>query len=240
MHEKSKCIVLHTIPYKDSVAIVHLFSEKLGRIACFLSISRSKKSAVKANLFQPLSILELEIYVKGSKEIYQIKEAKTAFPLIQIYTNPIKSALAMFTAEFLFRIVREQEQNASLYQFIETSIHILELSDKGIANFHLVFLLKFTAYLGFYPHESDAENDRYFDLLNGVFVAQVPIHSHYLKPDQTLAMAKLLRINYENMGAFAYNRQQRHEIITQILDYYRLHLTSFPVIKSLDVLKLLF
>lgn len=238
--EKSKCIVLHTIQYKDSTSIVHLYSENTGRIACFLPTSRSKKSAVKANLFQPLSILDLEIHVKQGKEIHQIKEARTAFPLIHIYTNPIKSSIAMFVAEFLFRIIREHEQNAPLFRFIESSIHILELSEKGIANFHLVFLLKFTSYLGFYPLDINPEGNNYFDLQNGIFVPQKPLHGHYLNQEQTAGLGKLLRINYETMDRFAYNRQQRQEIVAEILDYYRLHLNAFPAIKSLDVLKMLF
>lgn len=238
--EKSKCVVLQTIAYKDNTAIVHLYSEKLGRTACFLSTSRSKKAGVKSNLFQPLSILELEIQVKTGKDIHQIKEAKTAYPLIQIYTSPIKSAIAMFVAEFLYRIIREHEQNKPLFGFIENSIHILELSEKGIANFHLVFLLRFTAYLGFFPDETKANNNGYFDLQNGIFAAHKPQHSHYLNLDQSAALANLLRINFENMSRFNYNRTQRHEIIAEILAYYRLHLNDFPAIKSLDVLKMLF
>lgn len=240
MHEKSKCIVLHTILYKDSASIVHLYSEKMGRIACYLSTSRSKKSAVKSNLFQPLSILELEIATKPGKEIHQIKEARTAFPLIHIYTHPVKSAIAMFVAELLFRIIREHEQNIPLYDFIENSIHILEWSERGIANFHLVFLLRFTAYMGFAPNEERHEGANFFDLQNGIFVGLRPQHSHYLNPNQTDALANLMRITYENMARFNYNREQRQEIISEILDYYRLHLNAFPAIKSLDVLKMLF
>jgi len=240
MHEKTRCIVLHTIQYKDNASIVHLYSENLGRIACYLPTSRGRKAGVKANLFQPLSILDLEIHTKQGKEIHQIKEAKTAFPLIHIYTHPIKSAIALFVAEFLFRIIREQEQNTPLYQFIENSVHILEWSEKGIANFHLVFVLKFTAYLGFYPHEVNAQSNNYFDLQNGIFLNEKPLHNNFLNRQQTEALANLLRINYENMSHFAYNRQQRQEIIGEILDYYRLHLNSFPAIKSLDVLKMLF
>lgn len=195
---------------------------------------------MKATLFQPLSILELEIHAKPGKEIHQIKEAKTAMPLIHIYTHPVKSAIALFVAEFLFRIIHEREQNTPLYQFIENSIHILEWSEKGIANFHLVFLLRFTAYLGFFPDINRTDGENYFDLQNGIFVRQRPLHSHYLNTAQTEGLAILLRINFENMARFTYNREQRQEIIAEILDYYRLHLNSFPAIKSLDVLKMLF
>lgn len=240
MDEKSKCIVLNTVAYKDNASIVHLYSEKLGRISCFLNTTRSKKATVKASLFQPLSILELEIHIKSGKEIHQIKEAKTAIPLFHIYTHPIKSALAMFIAEFLFRFIREQERNTPLFDFIESSIHILEWKESAIGNFHLVFLLRFTNFLGLFPHDASYRNKYFFDLQNGIFIPQKPLHGHYLQQEQSEALSKLLRINFENMHYFRYNKEQRNEIINEILHYYRLHLSDFQAIKSLDILKTLF
>lgn len=240
MVEKTKSIVLHTIQYKDNMSIVHLYTEKVGRLACFLPASRGKKSLIKSNLFQPLSILELEIDHKSGKEIQRIKEAKVAYPLNQIQCHPVKSAIALFMAEFLFRVIREHEENQPLYQFLENAVRILELSEKGIANFHLAFLIKFTAYLGFYPNEDNCSENLFFDSLNGIFVAQRPLHNHYLNPAQSRTLVKLLGMNFENMDQFTFNRTERQEIIAQILDYYRLHLSSFPSIKSLDVLKMLF
>jgi DNA repair protein RecO (recombination protein O) len=43
-------------------------------------------------------------------------------------------------------------------------------------------------------------------------------------------------MNYENMQRFRFSGNQRKDIINRILEYYRLHLTNFPEIKSLDVL----
>lgn len=240
MDEKTKCIVLNTVAYKDNASIVHLYSEQLGRISCFLNNSRNKKSSVKNSLFQPLSILELDIKLKQGKEIHQIKEAKTALPLFHIYTHPIKSALAIFIAEFLYRFIREQEQNTTLFAFIESSIHVLEWKEIGFSNFHLVFLMRFTNFLGLYPHDAKYVEESYFDLQNGIFVKQKPLHGHYLQREQSNALHYLFRINYENMVYFGYNKNQRNEIIEEILHYYQLHLSDYQHIKSLDVLKSLF
>jgi DNA repair protein RecO (recombination protein O) len=61
-----------------------------------------------------------------------------------------------------------------------------------------------------------------------------------LTPGDAQGFAVLLRINFENMSAFRYDRRQRQRILRQTLDYYRLHLSDFPAIKSLDVLQELF
>lgn len=239
MVEKTKSIVLYTIQYKDSMSIVHLYTEEIGRMVCFLPVSKSKKSLIKSNMFQPLAILDLEIEYKSGKEIHRLKEAKIAFPLNQIPYHPVKSAIALFIAELLYRVIGEHEQNQSLYRFVENAVRILELSDQGIANFHIVFLMKLTAYLGFYPNE-DNRGGGIFDMVNGIFVTSKPLHNHCLSVEQSKVFGDLLRMNFENMGEYIFNRYERQDVIAVLLDYYRLHLTSFPVIKSLDVLKMLF
>jgi len=238
--QKNRCIVLHTIQYKDNLSIVHLYSENSGRISCFLPISRGKKASVKSNLFQPFSVINLILTRKPNHEIYTIKEAQIAFPITEIPYHPAKSAIALFLTEVLFRGIREHEQNTSLYQFLENSIRILDLCESGYANFHIVFLIKLTAYIGFYPNDEFATEKRYFDMLNGVFVVTQPLHNHYLNKQNSEIFAMLLRINYENMVKFNFNKHERGQIIELILEYYSLHLNTFSSIKSLDVLKMLF
>ena len=53
--------MLHAIKYNDNSLIVHLYSEEHGRMAAWVRIPKSHKSKVKSVLFQPLSLLELDI-----------------------------------------------------------------------------------------------------------------------------------------------------------------------------------
>ncbi len=238
--QNSRCIVLHTIQYKDNLSIVHLYSENSGRISCFLPISRGKKASIKSNLFQPFSVINLNLQRKPNNEIYTIKEAQIAFPITEIPYHPIKSAIALFLAEVLYRGIREHEENSPLFIFLENSIRILDLCENGYANFHIVFLIKLTAYIGFFPNNEFATENRYFDMLNGVFVVSQPLHNHYLNKQNSVTFANLLRMNYENMAKFNFNKTERGQIIELILEYYTLHLHSFSTIKSLDILKMLF
>ena len=47
------------------------------------------------------------------------------------------------------------------------SIHLLEYADKGIANFHMVFLLGLLHHLGVFPNMESHRVGYYFDMLNG-------------------------------------------------------------------------
>lgn len=240
MTEKTNSIVLHTIPYKDSMSIVHLFTEKKGKLACFLPVSKSKKSLIKSNMFQPLATLELEIDINSKKDIHRIKEAKIHFPLNQLLFHPIKLTLAQFIAEFINKTIHESEENQGLYRFFEHAIQILDLSDKSMANFHLVFLIKLTAYLGFYPNAENYSDNSCFDLVNGVYTLNKPFHNHYLNSSESRMLNDLLNLSFENLHEYRLSRSERQDILSFILDYYRLHLAGFTEIKSLEVLKMLF
>lgn len=55
MLQKTVGIVLHTLKYNDTSNIVDIYTRENGRASFLVSVSRSRKSAVKTVLFQPLS-----------------------------------------------------------------------------------------------------------------------------------------------------------------------------------------
>ena len=207
---KTRGIVLHSIPYKDTSAIIYMYTEAFGRASYIVSRRRSKKSPLAKSLFIPLSVLDLEVEHLNKREIHRIKEARVCLPLQEILCDPVKNVLALF------------------------------LTDKGIANFHLVFLLQLLHYLGIFPNTEERRTGTYFDMLNSIFTSEQPNHSHFLGKEDTEVFIRLLKMSYENMSLYAFSRQERVRIIRKILEYYHLHLPDFAEIKSLAVLQSLF
>ncbi|MEG0646765.1 MAG: DNA repair protein RecO C-terminal domain-containing protein, partial [Bacteroides sp.] len=114
-------------------------------------------------------------------------------------------------------------------------------SDEGFANFHLVFLMRFSRFLGLYPNLDDYHEGDYFDMLNAGFVSTRPqLHSSFIEPDESKRLIALMRMNYETMHLFTMNRAERARCLVILNEYYRLHLPDFPVLKSLSVLQELF
>lgn len=240
MLSKTRGIVLHSIPYNDKYAIVYLYTENFGRASYMIGRNGGKKSRVSKALFMPLSILEMEVDHLPKREIQRIKESKVCFPLSEICTDPVKNILALFVAEILYRVVKETEPDPRLFDYLYQSIHLLENTTQGIANYHLVFLLGLLRYLGVFPHIETQQEGYYFDMLNGVFIPKIPMHKHFLNKEESVVFARLLRISYENMSLYSFSRQDRVNIINRILEYYRLHLPEFPEIKSITVMQSLF
>lgn len=237
---KTRGIVLHSIPYNDKYSIVYMYTEAYGRVSYMVSRSRSKKSPVSKAFFIPLSVVEMEVEHLNKRDIHKIRESKLCYAQTELFCNPVKNVLALFLAEVLFRVVKDTEPDARLFEYLYKSIYLLEHQEEGLANFHLVFLLGLLHYLGVFPNTDTYIPGYYFDMLNGTFVDRVPMHRHSLNREESAIFARLFRISYENMSLYSFSRQDRVNIIGRILEYYRLHLPEFPEIKSVSVMQTLF
>lgn len=237
---KTKGIVLNTINYNDKYVLVHILTELYGRVVYMVSKSKSKSSKVPKTLFSLFAVLDLEVDHHASREIQRINEARISFYLHDIAGNISKTSMIFFLSEFLSRVLRDVSDSKQLFAFLNHSIQILEMTENSVSNFHLVFMLKLSHFLGFYPNLEDYKEHSFFDMINGEYITRQPLHNHYLNLHDSRYLAQLSRMNYENMHHFVFSRNDRINIVNKILDYYKLHLYDFPTLKSLEVLHELF
>lgn len=241
MLQKTQGIVLRTVKYKDASWIADVYTDVAGRVSFLVPVPRSRKASVKAVLFQPLALVELEADFRANASIYKIKEAKSWHPFTTLPYDPYKSAIALFLSEFLCRAIRAEDDNRALFAYLQHSIVWLDECRTGFANFHLVFLMRLSRFLGLYPNLEGYSSGCYFDLLNACFTTLRPVgHSHYIGPAEAARLTTLMRMNYDTMHLFAMSRVERMRCLSVIEQYYRLHLPDFPELKSLEVLKELF
>lgn len=233
-------VVLQIGKYNDTFSIVHIYTREFGRMAYLLPKKTSKKSKLKSSLFFPLSVLELQVEHLPLREIQRLKEAEISFPQHDMCTDATKLSLTFFLSEFLARILREAEKNEWLYDYITHSIQVLEVSQKGLSNFHLTFLMGCNRFLGIMPQVENYRTGCYFDMIHSEYSTYLPHHSHYLNQAQSAYLSTFRRINFGNMHLFRLSRDNRNLIVNLLLDYYRLHVYDFATIKSLDVLRELF
>ena len=241
MLQKTTGIVLHTLKYNDTSIIVDMYTALQGRCSFMVSIPRSRKASVKSVLFQPLAVVEFEADFRTKGGITRIKDAKVAQPFTSFPYDPFKSAIALFLAEFLYRALREETENRPLFTYLIHSLTWFDECRGGFANFHLVFLMRLSRFLGLYPNLEDYQPGDYFDLQSGCFVSLPPqLHTSYLNPEESARISTLMRMNYDTMHLFGMNRMQRDRFLTIMIDYYRLPVHDFLEFKSLEILKSLF
>lgn len=240
MLHKTRGIVLHSLNYSDKYKIVHIYTEEFGRVPYLVARSKGKKTRASSALFHPFAVLDLEVEHHNLREIQRVREARSELVLGSIPFDPIKIPLTIFLAEFMYKVVKEEQANRPLFEFVCQSIEVLDLTDASPANFHLAFMMRLTYFLGFYPNEESYLPGMFFDMQAGVFVRYKPNHPFFLPPDESRLFRLLLRMNYGNMQAFAFSRQDRIDIIHRILDYYKVHFSTLTELKSLEILQSLF
>ncbi len=237
---KTKGIVLHHIKYRESGIIAHVFLRDIGRQSLLIQGIRGKNSRGKLTLFQPLYILDLEIYYKPQKTLHRIKEVKNFMPYLSIPHNIIKTSISLFLSEILYHCLKSEEKEPDLFDFLINSFQILDHSNSGIPNFHLVFLLKLSRFLGFYPNLSGLDNPFCFDLKNGIFRISPPNHPFYLSQTHTKILKTLLELNYEQLKDFFISNKVRGEMLANIIDYYKFQEQTVSEIKSIEILREVF
>ena len=152
MLDSTRAVVLHTLPYSDRYLIVHTYTESFGRVSFLTARTRGKRTLVPISLFRPMAVVDLVTDQQSKRELQRIHEAKLSFPQLRISSDPVKSAIGLFLSEVLFRTLRTSESDPQLFAFLYDSIELLDEVEMGVANFHIVFLLRLLHYQCLCPH----------------------------------------------------------------------------------------
>lgn len=237
MLHKTVGIVLQTTKYSDTSIIVNMYTQHFGLQSYMISGARSKKSKSKATLFQPLALVDMEVINSEKSTLHRISEISVHYHYTQIPFNIIKSTVAIFLNELLARSLKESHPDEDMFEFIKNSLQILDLSQDSTANFHLCFMIQLSRYLGFYPQGVFGENASVFDLQEGKFVNYTPQHPHYLHAKQSSLFYALMTVGYDSVHLLSFDRTERKQLLQAMILYYQLHISSFGVLKSLEVLE---
>lgn len=234
----TKAIVISKLKYRDNDLIVKCYTEHFGVQSYLLrGVLKSKKGKLRTAYFQLLSQLEIIINYRQKRSLQSLNEVKPLTIYNSIHSNVSKSAIAMFLAEVLSTILKEEENNESLYSYLETTLLWLDANDE-VSNFHLLFLLNLSKYLGFYPDLSNSGMD-FFNLEDGKFQARKT--SLYCTTGDELNLFKqLLGTNFDALNTIKINSTRKQEFLNMILLYFELHLGSLKKPKSLQVLNQVF
>ena len=143
-------------------------------------------------------------------------------------------------AEILYRCLKEEVANKQLYDFIESSIEYFDLLETASADFHIIFIVKLSRYLGFYPSPRDNLNDLVFDIKEGIYKDHIPTHFDYIDINNSKLLDEILNTNYENLKGLNLNRIKRNDLLEAILRFYSFHIDGIINLKSFSILRELF
>ncbi len=237
MLHKTSGIILHTTKYSETSLIVKIISPDFGVKSYIVNGGRSKKSKFKASIFQPLALVEMVVSNTDKGTLQRISEINILYAYSDIPYNIIKSSIALFLNEILYKAIKEQHSDDNLFEYIKNSLQLLDLKLDNCANFHVFFMVQLSRYLGFFPEGNYSKTTPVFDLQEGRFVAYLPSHPNYLNEMQGSLLSELIDADYDTIHQLVIDKTQRKLILQLLIKYYQLHIVSFGEIKSLEVLE---
>ncbi|SFZ89866.1 DNA replication and repair protein RecO [Flaviramulus basaltis] len=234
----TNAIVLSKLKYKDNDLIVKCYTEQLGVLSFLLrGVLKNRKGATKVAYFQLLSQLQIMLVYKENRSLQAIKETKLNNIYASLHSNVLKSSIVMFLSEVLSNTLKEEEQNDALYSYLENTLLWLD-SQQEYSNFHLLFLLKLTKYLGFYPDTTQMEFP-FFNLNEGKFELK-PSDRYSVSGENLTLLKTLLGTTFDALPNVRINAKQRQAFLSMILLYFELHLGNFKTPKSLQIFNQVF
>lgn len=221
MKQTDNGILLHRISYSETSYIVTFYTENSG-IQKFIFQGGKKKT----NTIFPLNCCEIIFYKRNDSELGKLTQADSNFPLIDIYTNPVKSSIAFFLVDILKQTLQTNETEPRLYSFLVKEIQYLN-SSQNVANFPIHFLAKFTEYIGISPELT--LNPRYFSMTEGEFHSDIRLGELAIEGELCQHLLHL----FEGQDP---PKQYRTELLETLLHYYKIHSPKFDVSNSLQII----
>lgn len=238
MQTTTKAIVLSSLKYGDTSLIVRAFTESDGLKSYLLKgVLSSKKGKVKPAYFLPLMQLEIVANHRNKGTLESIREVKVASPYRTLHTDILKNSVVLFLAEMLGSSIHEQEQDQELFNYLEHALQWLD-GNALSPNFHILFLLNLTKYLGFYP-DTSRQDAPFFDLQEGEFCA-APSLNPLIQDENLMNFKRLLGMKFDALQTVQLTKSNRRELLKTVILYFRLHVHGFREPKSLAVLNAVF
>ena len=116
---KTRAIILRTVKYGETSLVVTAFTELFGLQTYLVNgVRTAKKSGLKASLYQPASVVDMEVYHNERNTMHRIKECNRAHVFNNILTDVVKNSVALFLMELLYKLLKQPEQNSDLFSVL--------------------------------------------------------------------------------------------------------------------------
>lgn len=237
--EKIIGIVLSVVRHSDRHNLVSLYTPTRGRITFISAAGASGKSgrARQARLM-PLSVVSADVRFRAGRELQKLGSIAPERVWHSIYSNPAKTGIALFIAEFLNRLLRESAPDPATWSYLLHSLEAFDAAAGAAPNFHIALLVGLLPHAGIMPDVVGAKIPEAFtfDMRGGTFSPDAPLHRDIVAWPESAFIPVLARITTRNMARFRLTGAMRRRILAALVHYYAVHLPGVAGLRSADIL----
>lgn len=237
----TKGIVLRAVKYGETSLILTVYTDLFGTQSYLVNGIRtsSKQGNNKAAFFQPASLLELVVYHNEFKNLQRIREYRWSHIYRHLFFDVRKNCVALFMIELLQKTLKQPDPHPELFAFIEDAfMHLDDANDTVVANFPLFFCTQLMGFFGFRISDDHDSAHPIFDLAEGAFVKDLPLHSHYIGEPASSIFSQLLKVMHPSeLDELSMNIEKRRTLLQALQVFYALHISEFGTMRTLPVLQ---
>lgn len=237
MLHRTRGIVIRVTDYSETSVVAKIYTEKFGIQSYLINGVKKKKSRIKLNALQPLTLLSMVVYHKDNKGLHRLSEIRQDPAFSFIPYDMKKVSVVFLINEIIIKAIRESESNKKLFTFLQEAILFLDKTTETIEAFYISFMVHLAKELGFAPNGKFSEQKKYFDLKNGVFQNAIPAHPHWLQPGASENFFLLMQTSLEESHNLNFSSSERKQLRTALLNYYRLHVEGFTTSRSQKIME---
>lgn len=241
MWEAEEGILIGAVRHNDRTSVAHVFTSRHGLVPFIWLLSKTGRNSGRNTLLQPLTQLEFQAEYVPTESLQHIKEIKNRHPYGDIPRNPLKCAISLFLSEFLTYALKGEQNNPSLLDFLTESLLWLDNAQEGCySNFHIAFMIGTASHIGICPNADEYTPGCVLDMREGCFTPLIPKHTEYIPAELSYKLNLLMNSGYDGIKDAPLTGQQRVMLLNALNSYFRLHIPSFPILKSIEVLETVF
>ena len=241
MLHPTRAVVLRQTRYGETSLIVRMYTETFGVQSYIVNGVRSAKSRTHAALYQPPNMLDLVVYHTEGRDLHRIREARPLHVYQRIPFEIGHSSVALFLTEVLGKCLRDEHHgddgNEHLFKFLEATLLNLDACEHGLSAFPALFLLGLSQQMGFQPQGRFGGQTPWFDLQEGYFTAQRPLHGYAMMPEEGALLYQLLQQRLHDPKPMLLPASQRQLLLDNLLLYFRFHIEGFGQLRSPAILQ---
>lgn len=244
MRQKVQAIVLGIVRHNERTDVATLYTQQAGRLSVAVPAAKGSRRRSGNPPLMPLSVIEGEVGRRPGSELASLWCFSLTEPFASMRADPYKSAVAMFTGEFLDRLLREHAPDPTIWHAVMGAMKRLdaETDPRRVANFHIVMLWQMLAPAGIIPDLTSRRprEEQWLDMRTGLYTSIRPSHGDIVVPAYADLPLLLARLNFGNSHALRLNGEQRYLLCEALLHYYAVHLPGLGRVRSHHILRTLF
>lgn len=227
---KSKGILISKVKYADNSYILKIFTENFGLKSFIINSPQKRGAVIKSAYLEPLSILEIDFYLKENQTLYRIKDGRLIYSPFLENEEMVRKSILFFYNDILKQFIFENQPFIDIFQSgTEFLMHFKLEQHLKYQPFQI--MLKHLKFSGLFPRNNFDESSNIFNMSESEYsnIVKSPLD---IKPPYAQTLSAILSEKFDIL-----NTQERNYFLDVLLTYCKVHIPNFKEPKSLEIIR---